>query len=333
MNKSANELLQLVRKLVPPLSPGFYKGQAGRIVVIGGCEDYTGAPYFSAHAAAVFGADLSHVVCEKQAAAVIKSYSPNLMVHPYLYESDNVPVGEDANNWVDTKVLPKVHGLLDRIHVVVLGPGLGRDELMLSTVEKIIAYLREKNTAVVLDADALFLICQKPEIIQGYDRAVLTPNIVEFKRLAKALGVEHDDLEEETRLVAKKLGVTVMRKGSEDVIVNGDILIKSSLQGSNRRAGGQGDTLTGNIATLLAWGDAYSQGLWSHPQGEITKNQIPVLACFGASCVTRYAARLAFNQVGRAMQATDLHAKVGEAYKAVIEDQSFSIPDKSSTKI
>lgn len=27
MNKSANELLQLVRKLVPPLSPGFYKGQ------------------------------------------------------------------------------------------------------------------------------------------------------------------------------------------------------------------------------------------------------------------------------------------------------------------
>jgi ATP-dependent NAD(P)H-hydrate dehydratase len=240
------------------------------------------------------------------------------MVHPYLYESVNVPPGENSTQWVDTKVLPKVKALLDRIHVAVLGPGLGRDELMLSTVERIIGYLKTQNTPIVLDADALYLISQKPEIIKGYSNAILTPNVVEFKRLADAVSVQHDDPEEETKLLAKALGVTIMRKGIVDLIANSDSLISSSIQGSNRRAGGQGDTLTGTIATLLAWGKAYNEGLWSH-EDDISSDDIPLLACFGGSVVTRYAARLAFQDVGRAMQATDVHAKVGTAYKAVIE--------------
>ena len=36
------------------------------------------------------GADLSHVFCTKDAAPVIKSYSPELIVHPVLEESYNV---------------------------------------------------------------------------------------------------------------------------------------------------------------------------------------------------------------------------------------------------
>lgn len=34
------------------------QGQMGRVAVIGGCEDYTGAPYFSAMASARLGADM-----------------------------------------------------------------------------------------------------------------------------------------------------------------------------------------------------------------------------------------------------------------------------------
>lgn len=36
------------------------------------------------------GADLSHVFCTKDAATVIKSYSPELIVHPILEESYSV---------------------------------------------------------------------------------------------------------------------------------------------------------------------------------------------------------------------------------------------------
>lgn len=38
------------------------------------------------------GADLSHVFCTEGAATVIKSYSPELIVHPYLADSNDVTV-------------------------------------------------------------------------------------------------------------------------------------------------------------------------------------------------------------------------------------------------
>ncbi|XP_026971635.1 ATP-dependent (S)-NAD(P)H-hydrate dehydratase isoform X4 [Sagmatias obliquidens] len=76
--------LQLVRNVVPPLAAWKHKGQAGRIGVVGGCPEYTGAPYFAAISALKVGADLSHVFTTQDAAPVIKSYSPELIVHPVL---------------------------------------------------------------------------------------------------------------------------------------------------------------------------------------------------------------------------------------------------------
>jgi hypothetical protein len=39
----------------------FFVGQLGRVAVIGGSEDYTGAPYFSAMASAKLGCDMVHI--------------------------------------------------------------------------------------------------------------------------------------------------------------------------------------------------------------------------------------------------------------------------------
>jgi ATP-dependent NAD(P)H-hydrate dehydratase len=38
---------------------------------------------------------------------------------------------------------------------------------------------------LVLDADALYVVGRHLELIKGYRRAVLTPNVVEFKRLSE----------------------------------------------------------------------------------------------------------------------------------------------------
>ncbi|TNN63639.1 ATP-dependent (S)-NAD(P)H-hydrate dehydratase [Liparis tanakae] len=43
-----DDMLSLVKNLVPPLTSKKHKGQDGRIGIIGGCQDYTGAPYFAA---------------------------------------------------------------------------------------------------------------------------------------------------------------------------------------------------------------------------------------------------------------------------------------------
>lgn len=38
---------------------------------------------------------------------------------------------------------------------------------------------------LVLDADSLLLVGQDHSLVKGYRRAVLTPNVVEFKRLSE----------------------------------------------------------------------------------------------------------------------------------------------------
>ncbi|WRX20888.1 ATP/ADP-dependent (S)-NAD(P)H-hydrate dehydratase - like 1 [Theobroma cacao] len=38
----------VLRAIIPSLDPTRHKGQAGKIAVIGGCREYTGAPYFAA---------------------------------------------------------------------------------------------------------------------------------------------------------------------------------------------------------------------------------------------------------------------------------------------
>lgn len=61
-----------------------HKGQAGRVLTIGGSTWYTGAPYFASQTALLMGADLVTVVTSHDAAIVIKTYSPELMVRPLL---------------------------------------------------------------------------------------------------------------------------------------------------------------------------------------------------------------------------------------------------------
>ena len=68
----AASLAARVRALVPALADERYKGQAGKVGVLGGCREYTGAPFFAAQAAMRVGADLSHVFCTRSAAPVIK---------------------------------------------------------------------------------------------------------------------------------------------------------------------------------------------------------------------------------------------------------------------
>lgn len=77
-----NELIPILRKVFPPLHPLLHKGQNGRIAVIGGSYEFSGAPFYSAISALKAGADLAHIFCSISASSSIKSYSPEIIVHP-----------------------------------------------------------------------------------------------------------------------------------------------------------------------------------------------------------------------------------------------------------
>lgn len=196
---------------------------------------------------------------------------------------------EDSN---PDHVARKIIDMLGRLHVLVVGPGLGRDPLMQATVARVIRAARESNMPVVLDADALQVVQNDPDVVRGYKYAVLTPNVVEFKRLCDALKIDVGQQSSETGKVetlAKELGgVTIIQKGYKDFISNGKVTLVSDLEGGKKRSGGQGDTLTGAVATFLGWRKAYLDGLWKdHEQPALDADEMMGLAAFGGSAVTR----------------------------------------------
>ncbi|KAK1827193.1 H-hydrate dehydratase [Podospora conica] len=329
MSAATKEVLARVRRIIPPMLDKFHKaGQLGRVAVIGGSEDYTGAPYFSAMASARLGCDMSHVICTPTAAAVIKTYSPNLMVHPLMRSSS-----PDAPDQDPAPIADRIIDLLPRLHVLVIGPGLGRDPLLQATCARVIRAARERGMPLVIDADALLLVAREPELVRGYKLAVLTPNVVEFGRLTKALGVGDavagkEDGGERVKALAWALdGVLVLQKGRVDRLSDGQRTWTVDVEGGLKRSGGQGDTLTGSIGTFLAWRRAYLEGLWEEGGGgRLGEEETVALAVFGGSAITRECSRLAFAKRGRSLQASDLTEEVHTAFMTLFGEPDGSNP-------
>eukprot|EP00922_Rhytidocystis_sp_ex-Travisia-forbesii_P005115 GHVS01007492.1.p1 GENE.GHVS01007492.1~~GHVS01007492.1.p1 ORF type:complete len:502 (-),score=95.91 GHVS01007492.1:465-1853(-) len=181
-----SKLYGLARTFIPLLrddSAHRVKGFFGKIAVVGGSLEYTGAPYFAAITALRMGYDISHVFCTMNASAAIKSYSPELIVHPILFSgSENQQVVGSVDESASAII-----SWLPRVNVVVVGPGLSRDVGTLAVAEKVIAHARSIEIPIVLDADALILVETNPDLIKGYTRCVLTPNRHEFSRMLETL--------------------------------------------------------------------------------------------------------------------------------------------------
>uniref|UniRef100_H2YYE1 ATP-dependent (S)-NAD(P)H-hydrate dehydratase n=1 Tax=Ciona savignyi TaxID=51511 RepID=H2YYE1_CIOSA len=291
MQEEDELVLEAARKAIPKLSFEQHKGQAGRIGVVGGSEEYTGAPYFAAISAMKAGADLAHVFCTKSASPVIKSYSPELIVHPLL----------DA-----PKALDLINEWLPRLHAVVIGPGLGRVDSILSTVKDIILALKQNETPVVIDADGLFLITKEPSIIHGYTRGILTPNIIEFRRLSKALVV-----------IFRYLFYSICFTLSNNM-ANIDPHFLPSVAtmneaGSPRRCGGQGDLLSGVMALF---------SFWTHNSAGAVPPTL--LAGYAACLLTKRCAAQAYRKSGRSTTTTDLVAEINSVFSNTFEQKPKS---------
>lgn len=287
-SRSLHELYELAGRIIPRFDVDFHKGQHGKVAVIGGSFEYTGAPYYAAASSLRTGSDLTFILCAPSAALAIKSYSPETIVHgvlPLVGDGPGFerPIGHEERA---LGTLNDFERLADRFDCVVIGPGLGREDVTLRAVSKIIGSAIKRGLPLVLDGDALFLLARKPDLLNGYQNVILTPNVMEFKRLwdatvGKEAGCDSRDCAESsmpsdaieaTRRLSRAFGgVTVLRKGREDAIVadgdGGDTAAASPTaaspsvavvaeSGSPRRCGGQGDVLAGSLGTFLAWAKA-----------------------------------------------------------------------------
>ena len=316
-------LIAFVPQLSMYKASGNHKGQHGKVGIVGGCEIYTGAPFFAAQSSLLVGADLAWVFCTKSAAPIIKSYSPDLMVLPYLPEEDENATEERQCVRVE-KVLTQIQPWLRRLSCLVVGPGLGDDPLVQATALSLIKEARALNLPLVIDGSAFNLFSpdnDNIDIIRGYKRLILTPNISELGRLAKAAGIELDGpmgsaWQKEVNRIGESLdGPMILSKGPQDVISDDS---NSILDGDRqpRRCGGQGDILAGSLGTFLSWTMNAEVGM------EISEGKRLAAACIMASRLTRMAALAAFEDKGRSMRASDMLETIPLAISKLLE-QSF----------
>ncbi|GKY99702.1 hypothetical protein MPSEU_000924200 [Mayamaea pseudoterrestris] len=330
--------------VILPLSPHSHKGTSGgRVAVLGGSVDYTGAPYYAATACLQTGCDLSYVWTAQEATFVVKTYSPEFMVSSVYCAKEFAAAQrnkrENNNQWSNdmeqltqdmvTTVVDLCHQR--RLHALVIGPGLGRDEMVLEAIKRIVMEL-QYSVAMVLDADALYMLSinDNAEAIFGKDEAatngmqeskdgglkkrrriILTPNVMEHQRLFG----ENPDFTSEALSWARDL--VILQKGGVDTIRKGTTCMECHEPGGLKRSGGIGDILSGCTGTLLAW-----QALMDEQQeGTTCRENHDVLVAWTACCFVKRATKRAFEEKRRAMTAPDILSVLGSVIDEMTSDE------------
>lgn len=280
-----------------------HKGSMGRIGIIGGCELYSGAPYFSAISSMRIGADLAYVICPSSASNAIKCYSPELIVMPFLDEKFDKHFDQQADK------------VIQSLHAIVVGPGLGplnedRDNRVIKLIERAI----KRSIPIVVDAEGIDIISNNLSLLSSYPRSILTPNRKEFQRLLKTqlsidFSLDNHDINEVQALVKKlsnKIKIPILLKGPTDFIVepSKNFMMTTDCQlGSTRRCGGQGDILAGITAVFMNW--------LNH---NYYTEEDTVWAAFFASSILKHCNSLAYEKKKNGFVCSDMIELLQEAF-------------------
>jgi hydroxyethylthiazole kinase-like uncharacterized protein yjeF len=192
--------------LLPRRKKDAHKGDAGRVLVIGG-GPYMGAPAFTGMAAMRSGADLTFVFTPESAALPVSIYSPNMIVR--ALDGDILTMDHVA----------QVVAFSAGVDVIAIGPGLGSNPETVQAVQEIV---RRSDKPLVIDADAIGACGAKPSILRR-KTGVITPHAGEFKKLTGKTPPA-EDLTKRSATVkeaARKFGMTILLKGPTDVISDG----------------------------------------------------------------------------------------------------------------
>ncbi len=228
---------ELLRRVVQPRLIDSHKGNNGVVGVVGGSRIFHGAPFFSSMAALRTGADLAYLAVPKLIATSIRALAPELIVFPLADAKLTRGAADALLKW-----LPKVDSL-------VLGPGFGRQNL--DGAKKVVSQIcLERKVRVSLDSEA-----QNKELfslIKGKD-CVTTPHPGEFKRIFQVeAGETLAQKVASVRTKSSEFGLTIVLKGNETVISDGETVYVNRTGSPAMTCGGIGDTLSGVIGAFLA---------------------------------------------------------------------------------
>ena len=238
------------------------KGKYGHVLVIAGAYGKSGAAAMASLAALRTGAGLVTAAVPQPILDSVARIAPELMTIPLRAGNR----GEISSSNLDPDTLNE---LLEKKTVIAIGPGIGQSP---ETEKFLLGLLEKTELPIVLDADALNILAQHKDQINGRDRTlVLTPHPGEMARLAGiSIREVQADRENLARQFATEHRVTLVLKGWRTLIAHPDGSVALNTTGNPGMAkGGSGDILTGIVAAMLAQyphlaGDAVNAAVYIH---------------------------------------------------------------------
>lgn len=214
------------------------KGTYGKILVIAGSHDMSGAAYLSGAAAYRTGAGLVEILTYEGNTDIIKKLLPEAIVTGYS--------GDNYDSVLENS--------LKKATCVILGPGLSKDVTAHNITRKV---LESCEVPLIIDADALNIIAEDISLLKSYSHvAIITPHIGELVRLT---GLAKEELIKDSvaaaKRFAKEFNVILVMKNAVTVVAepyeNGRVYINPSGTGAMSKAG-MGDVLTGAVAGMIS---------------------------------------------------------------------------------
>lgn len=270
-----------------------HKGCFGRAGIVSGREEYAGATALALSACLRSGAGYTVLFASEKVRKVFLLKYPEALL-------------ERANGGGRVALNSKNIKKLRNFNALAFGMGAGVSKATYKTVKRLIENYQGK---LVLDADALNSLAKyEKDLCSLFKRKkceiLLTPHMKEFSRLTGKTITEILEKGVETPYeFAKKHGVCVLLKNAVSILSDGEEIYINVKGSSGQAKGGSGDALSGLIAGLCASG----------------------LSVFDASLVGAYIAGKAAEITekihgDRAMLASDVIEKFGEAFLSVTED-------------
>ena len=228
--------------LFPKRKSNTHKGTYGKVGVMGGSVNYTGAVKLCniALTSLLSGAGLSVVIAPEEEKDSFL---------PYLVDSTFYPFpSENGETVFDKEAIDKA---LFGLNVLVLGSGWNKSIDKIKILEYIVKNFEGK---LVLDADGINMLAENLDILLDKKcKIVLTPHLKEFSRLIrKDIKNLDDNVILQAKEFAKIYGVIVCVKSNVTVITDGDKAFLSCSGTPAMAKGGSGDVLAGIMGGMLA---------------------------------------------------------------------------------
>lgn len=221
-----------------------YKGTYGYAGLIAGSLQYKGAALLCTKACVYSGTGITTLISLPEVIESLTLYTPEAT--SAIRQTD-----------IDKESFKKYHALL-------IGCGIGLD---IESYRLFHEVMTKTSQPLLIDADALTILSTCLDLLYKQQRPiVLTPHIGEMKRLCTI--DEKDDLLMVAKNFAKKYHITLVLKGPQTIVTNGEESYRVHAGNEAMATGGMGDVLSGIIVSFLAQGykaiDACLLGVYLH---------------------------------------------------------------------